>query len=101
MGLQAHQVSIKETDIIGGEPLEAKTPVRFVVDGRITRSGGLAFVLNFPDVGGPVFYVLRDLLDDSRRAARMACALLYLIAFALLFLTLVIQLGWAVRGMLL
>jgi hypothetical protein len=61
----------------------------------------LEFVLNFPDVGGPVFYVLRDLMDDARPVARVACASLYLTAFALLSLALLMQLGWAVRGMLL
>jgi hypothetical protein len=101
LGLQAHQVSFKGTQLNPAEPLEGKTPVTFVVDGRITRSGGLSFVLNHSDVGGPVFYVLRDLMDDSRRAARVTCAFLYLVAFALLSLSLLMQLGWAVRGMLL
>jgi hypothetical protein len=100
-GLQAHQVNLKQTQVIqSGELLHWRTHVNFFVGG-VNRSGGLAFVLSYPEVGGPVFYVLRDLLDDSRRAGRVACALLYLFAFAFGFMALGMQLGWAVRGMLL
>jgi hypothetical protein len=100
MGLAVHKVNIKGA-VYGTEAMHGNTAVEFVVDGRLTRNGGLAFVLGYPEVSEPVFYALRDVMDDCRRPARVACALLYGVAFTLLAGALLIQLGWAVRGMLL
>ncbi len=100
MGLQALKVSLKATDISGTQPLEASSAINLVFDGRTTRSGPVARVLRFPEIGEAFYYVLRDVMDDSRRATRVTCAVLYLSAFVLLFFTLVLQLGWAVRGVL-
>jgi len=101
-GLQALQVNITHPSFPDAQQWAADTVVSFSTGGRpYPPKGPTAYLVRYPEVGGPLFYVLRDVMDDSRRPARVACALLYGVAFVLLAGTLLIQLSWAVRGMLL
>lgn len=63
--------------------------------------GRLEYVMGVPWVAEPVFFVLRDLMDDSWKLGRIVCAMTYYIAFALLTAALSIQISWAVRGLML
>jgi hypothetical protein len=77
------------------------THVQFLIRGGGSHPGGpLAYTMRFPDHAEAIFYVLRDVMDDSRRPARAACALFYAAAILLLAGALLIQLWWMVRGML-
>ena len=100
-GLHAMSRSFSEPKFPTTCHWEHDTHIRLAWGQRFYSSGPAASVMRDPEVGEPVFNVLRDLMDDSRAAARVACAVLYGVAFVLLAGALGIQLEWAVRGMLL
>jgi hypothetical protein len=71
------------------------------------RGGGfhpvssVEYTMRFTEAAEAIFSVMRDVMDDSRRAARVSCAVLYGLAFIFLSGALIIQMWWAARGMLL
>lgn len=67
----------------------------------IHPKGSAEWTMRYSEVASAVFAVIRDVMDDSRKSARIICAMLYAAAFLLLLGTLALQLVWVVRGMLL
>ncbi|HKC93243.1 MAG TPA: hypothetical protein VKB81_04395 [Nitrospira sp.] len=100
-GLHALNTHITEPRVPDTYQWQVDTTIKLEAAGRVQLPGPAAHIMRFPDVGESFFYVLRDVMDDSRWAARVACAVFYGAAFVLLSLALAMQLGWAVRGMLL
>lgn len=101
-GLQALRVGFMEPSFPDTQHWEPSTDIFLSIEGRPGPGKGPAsHIFRFTQVEGPVFYVLRDVMDDFRRPARVACAVFYGVAFVLLFATLVMQLWWVVQGMLL
>lgn len=64
------------------------------------ETGSLRYLLGFEEIGGAVFTVLGDLYDDSRKWARIICALSYYLALLCAVIAIAVQGKWVLLGVL-
>lgn len=83
------------------EALSPSTPFRINSETKLWGTSPLRELMRDQDVAEPIFYILRDVMDECRRPWRILCASFYYVALGLFLGALSLQLYWAIRGVLL
>ncbi len=102
-GLQALDRTITEPALRQGVQTKwtASTVVSINSPHHPYPKGPITHIMRLPELAGPIFYVLQDVMDDCRKPGRIICAYAYYFAIVLLGSALLIQLSWVYQGLML
>lgn len=82
-----------------GWTLETPLSVYFTDKPGAAAGSTLTQAFHHPEIAGPMFYTLRDVMDDSRRGWRLAVAYTYYVAIGFLLCALSMQAYWIVKAL--